>query len=397
MLRKMKSLVKSLHRLIFNMKKSLIILLFISTNVLSLELPKTLLVPKSKSHVRLIVNRLDNKFMENKLRSFVKCCRPARMVGTSGHKDVVPFLIDQIKKSDKKGSGVLIVDSFRPDVVHAMDMYQEDFKREIEKKLPPTDPQYKKWKSFTDSMVKALTQVQAIKGRNIIWEKKGYIEPNSVITIGAHFDTIAHDEKTKVIDPRRNQPGADDNGSGVGIALGLIEVLSALDLPKTVRVVFFDYEELGFLGSRAYIKKYRKQIKKQNFAGFVNLEMLGHDSKRKDKEKRYGNFKAYIREESVSGHSKDKQLYEILNKAGKDMTSKVKFKLLANGFKSSDHINFWGEGFAAVTFTQNWETDLNPRYHSSDDFTETLNLKTWYASYQYITGSILSWAFDILK
>ena len=78
------------------------------------------------------------------------------------------------------------------------------------------------------------------------------------------------------------------------------------------------------------------------------------------------------------------------------MTSRVKFKLEPNGFNSSDHINFWGEGFPAITFSQNWETDLNPRYHSSDDFVETLNLKTWYASYQYITGAVLSWAFDIL-
>ncbi|MBK22829.1 MAG: hypothetical protein CME70_02395 [Halobacteriovorax sp.] len=379
------------------MKKIIVLFLFLPIYAFALELPKTLLVPKSKSHIKLIVNRLDAKLMESKLRSFVKCCRPSRMVGTSGHKDAVPYLIDQIKKSDKKGSGVLIVDPFKPDVVHAMEMYQEDFKREIEQKLPPTDPQYKKWKSFTDSMVGALTQVQAIEGRNIIWEKKGFIEPNSVITIGAHFDTIAHDEKTKIIDARSNQPGADDNGSAVALALGLIEVLSALDLPKTVRVVFFDYEEMGFLGSRAYIRKYRKQMKKQKFAGFVNLEMLGHDSKRGDKEKKYGNFKAYIREEKVTGHAKDKQLYEVLNKAGKDMTSKVKFKLSANGFKSSDHINFWGEGFAAVTFTQNWESDLNPRYHSSDDFPETLNLRTWYASYQYITGATLSWAFDILK
>ena len=268
--------------------------------------------------------------------------------------------------------------------------------KEIIGKYPPTDPTYKKWKSFTDSMVESLTSVQNVEGKNIIWEKKGYMNPNDVITIGAHFDTIAHSKKDKKVLTVGKQPGADDNGSAVAIALGLIEVLSALDLPKTVRVVFFDFEEMGFLGSRAYLKKYKSQMKKQKFAGFVNLEMLGHDTKRNDKEKRFGNFKAYIRKEETAGHGKDKKLYQTLQKLGQEMTSKVRFKLTPNGFNASDNINFWAEGFPAVTYSQNWETDLNPRYHTSNDFVETLNLKTWYASYQYITGAILSWVFDIL-
>ena len=124
--------------------------------------------------------------------------------------------------------------------------------------------------------------------------------------------------------------------------------------------------------------------------------MLGHDSKRNDKEKRFGNFKAYIIKKDQPGSTGDKKLYERLNRIGSKMTSKVKFKLEANSFNSSDHINFWGEGFTAITFTQNWESDLNPRYHTSNDFVETLNLKTWYASYLYLSGAVLSWVFDIL-
>lgn len=378
------------------MKITYLFLFFLVFSAEAIELPKFLLTPKSKSHLKMILKRMDKKEMESKLRGFVKCCRPSRIVGSSGHKDVVPFLINQIKKADKKGSGILIVDQFKPDVLHAMELYQEDFKREIAAKYPPTDPQYKKWKNFTDSMVKALSENQNVPGKNIIWEKKGYIDSNSVITIGAHFDTISHDTKTKTVLKTSHQPGADDNGTGVAILLGLIEVLSAIDLPKTVRVVFFDYEEMGFLGSRAYIKKYRDQIKKQKFAGFINLEMLGHDTKRLDKKKRIGNFKAYIRKPENGGHIKDKKFYERLNLGGSQMTRKVKFELDPNGFDSSDHINFWAEGHAAVTFTQNWEDDLNPRYHTKNDFVETLNLKTWFASFQYISGAVLSWAFDIL-
>ncbi|MFT6071407.1 MAG: hypothetical protein ACJAT2_001586 [Bacteriovoracaceae bacterium] len=380
----------------FKMKKRSLLLLLFIFSAEAIELPKNLRTPKSKSHLKMILKRMKKKEMETKLRDFVKCCRPSRIVGSSGHKDVVPFLINQVKKADTKNTGILIVDQFKPDVLHAMELYQEDFKRKIEGKYPPTDPQYKKWKEFTDSMVKALSENQNTFGKNIIWEKKGYIDPNSVITIGAHFDTISHDKKFKKVLKTNHQPGADDNGTGVAILLGLIEVLSEVDLPKTVRVVFFDYEEMGFLGSRAYIKKYKDQMKKQKFAGYINLEMLGHDSKRLDKKKRLGNFKAYIRTPENSGHSLDKSFYKRLDQGGSEMTSKVKFELDPNGFDSSDHINFWAEGHAAVTFTQNWEEDLNPRYHTKNDFVETLNLKTWFASYQYITGAVLSWAFDIL-
>lgn len=379
------------------MLKILTVFLFLlSLPSYALEVSKNLKTLKSSSHVKLVVNKLDKRYMEKILRDFVKCCRPARMVGTSGHNDVAPFLINKIKELDPKGSGVLIVDPFKPDVLHGMELYQQDFKKGIEGKYPPTDPEYLKWKGFTDSMVNTLKMLKGVEGKNIIWEKKGYIDPKSVITIGAHYDTIAHHGKSKLVNPSIKQPGADDNGSAVAIALGLIEILAAVDTPKTVRVVFFDFEEIGFLGSRAYVRKYRKQMKDQKFAGYINLEMLGHDTKRQDKEKKFGNFKAYIRKGTEPGHSLDKKLYERLNKIGSKMTTRVKFKLQDNGFNSSDHINFWGEGFPAVTFTQNWETDRNPRYHTSDDFVETLNLTTWYASYQYISGAVLSWVFDIL-
>lgn len=373
-----------------------IIFFFSATGLNALELPNFLETPKSKAHIKMILSRLDKKAMEKKLRDFVKCCRPSRMVGSVGHKDTVTYLINTIKKIDNKGSGVLIVDSFKPDIFHAMELYQRDFKEQIEKKYPPKSKAYKKWKSFTDSMIKSLTDLNQIEGKNIIWEKKGYIKESEVITIAAHYDTIVHNEKINFVAPSISQPGADDNASAVALALGLIEVLSAIDLPKTVRVVFFDFKELGLLGSRAYVKKYKSQMRKQSFAGLINLEMLGHDTKRDDKEKRYGNFKAYIRGANVSGHGADKKLFKRLNLVGSKLTNKVKFELEENGLNSLDHFSFWEQGLPAITFSQNWESDLNPRHHTHNDFVETLNLKTWYGCYEYITAAVISWVFDIL-
>ena len=41
--------------------------------------------------------------------------------------------------------------------------------------------------------------------------------------------------------------------------------MANLEIPITVRVVFFDWEELGFLGSYAYVEKYKDEFKKKNF------------------------------------------------------------------------------------------------------------------------------------
>ncbi|MBA2540668.1 MAG: M28 family peptidase [Deltaproteobacteria bacterium] len=59
--------------------------------------------------------------------------------------------------------------------------------------------------------------------------------------VGAHFDTIA------------NSPGANDNASGTVVVLAVAKLLA--DTPcrtAPVTIAFFDQEELGLFGARAY-------------------------------------------------------------------------------------------------------------------------------------------------
>ncbi len=61
------------------------------------------------------------------------------------------------------------------------------------------------------------------------------------IVVGAHFDTVS------------GSPGANDNASGVAVVLAIARYLK--DTPcrtSPVTIVFFDQEELGLFGSRAY-------------------------------------------------------------------------------------------------------------------------------------------------
>lgn len=344
--------------------------------------------------VQNIFKRYKSKYLVENLRKFVGCCSPNRMVGTVSHAKAAPWLISKIKEIDP--SSLLFVDEFVPDIDHAISLYQRDFQKEIAGNYAKESDLYKKWNNFTNSMISQMNKLRTVKGKNIIWEKKGTISPEDVIILGAHYDTLAFDKKNLNIDFTANQPGADNNASGVSILLSLIEVLSEVDLPKTVRIVFFDYQEFGFLGSRAFVQKYKSSLRKEKFAGFVNLLMLGHDTKRNDKNKRFNNFKIYIRDEQNSLHGKDLKLVKALKRSGDNARSGMKFDVVSSGFNSGDHINFWDESFAALTFTQNWEDDFNQsRHHTSNDFVETLNFKSLYSSFRYIGPSVLAWAYDV--
>jgi hypothetical protein len=70
---------------------------------------------------------------------------------------------------------------------------------------------------------------------------------------------------------------------------------------------------------------------------------------------------------------------------------------VANAMNSSSHQVFWDRGFDAVVMTQNWESDFNPRWHTPNDFVETLNLSTWTSAFKFITGSVLSLSFGVEK
>ncbi len=349
---------------------------------------------QSMSSVRNIFRKYKKNYLINHLRDFVRCCGPNRMVGTNSHAKVAPWLVNRIKNLDSKS--LLYVDEFVPDIDHGISIYRKDFQKEIAGKYPKDSETYIKWNNFTNSMIAQLEKFRQVKGKNIIWEKKGTISPQEVIILGAHYDTIAYDKKNLSIDFSAKQPGADNNASGVASLLSLIEVLSEVSTPKTIRIVFFDFQEFGFLGSRAFVQKYKSTLRKEKFAGFVNLLMLGHDSKSSDKKKKYNNFKAYIRKESDASHGLDSKLISSLKRAGDKSSSGIRFDVVSSSFNSGDHISFWDESFAAVTFSQNWEDDFNStRHHTSNDFVETLNFKTLYNAFSYIGASTLAWSYDI--
>jgi hypothetical protein len=72
-----------------------------------------------------------------------------------------------------------------------------------------------------------------------------------VVVVGAHYDTFSSD-------PGR-ATGATDNAAGVAIVLELARVMSAHEFDRTVRFAFWNAEEQGLAGSRAYVEEARAQ------------------------------------------------------------------------------------------------------------------------------------------
>jgi aminopeptidase YwaD len=79
------------------------------------------------------------------------------------------------------------------------------------------------------------------------------------LILGAHYDSVP------------GSTGANDNGAGVVVLLTWLRLALAHPPNIPVEVVFFDLEELGGLGSRAYLER----LGAQNVLAMMNLDICG--------------------------------------------------------------------------------------------------------------------------
>lgn len=351
------------------------------------------LYARAPSTFRLLENDLmdyPRSELVGNLSQFVQTSLPSRMIGLPGHERAKEFLVSIIKKYDPKGSGVLKVSNIAPNTEEIKAFYQNDFDQKIAGKFPNGSPEYTRWKRFTDSMKAFAEKKKTVNVQNVDWEKKG-LNSKKVLVVTAHYDTISHHKENLTVNETEKMPGANYNASGVVVALGLIKTLAKIDLNYTVKVVFLDYQGLGFHGATVLADELKTSG--NEVMGIVNLEMLGQDTSYLDSTKQLGNMSLYTRE-----NSEEKKFAGTLVEKGSQLTKKVNFEIRPNGFESSDNFRFWEKGFLSVTFSQNWEEDFNPKfYQNPQDTPETLNHDTLYASYQYLGGAVIGTLLDLTK
>jgi Zn-dependent M28 family amino/carboxypeptidase len=104
-----------------------------------------------------------------------------------------------------------------------------------------------------------------LPSRNVVASWPGPTIDGPVVILGGHYDAVP------------GSPGASDNGSGTATFLVLAEELAGADLPFELRVIGFGSEELGLLGSKAYLASL-DAAEQDRIIAMLNFDALGSGS-----------------------------------------------------------------------------------------------------------------------
>ena len=203
-----------------------------------------------------------------------------------------------------------------------------------------------------------------------------------LVIVGCHMDSTAGFEPGYVAstDPA---PGRDDNASGLAGVLSMARCMWSLrgKLTHTVRFCFFNAEESGLVGSKAYAAKMKSL--EAPIRAVVCLDMIGHNS---DPHRLFEIHAGYtdpaIRDLSLpltahvenagtaNGELAPAQVY-----AGTSWSGAPDRTVYDGAINRSDHAAFHQQGYPAILVTEDFfanltsepDADPNPNYHRSGD------------------------------
>ncbi|GAB4367357.1 MAG: M28 family peptidase [Elainellaceae cyanobacterium] len=189
------------------------------------------------------------------------------------------------------------------------------------------------------------------------------------ILIGAHYDAVP------------GCPGADDNGTGVAALLELASALAAEPARYPIRLVAFDLEERGLIGSTAYATELRQQG--QPLRLMASLEMLGYCDRRPGSQTYPAGLQRFYpdRGDFIGLIGNWKTIPDLLRLSRTIRKTGVACEWLPAGNQGklvpatrlSDHAPFWDQGYRAMMITDT-AFMRNPHYHKSSDRLDTLDL-----------------------
>ena len=159
-----------------------------------------------------------------------------------------------------------------------------------------------------------------------------------------------------------NNPGADDNGAGTVSALAVARYVAAIDSEIELTVMAFDQEELGLVGSTAFVRDLTARGQLADILGVVNIEMTGYDSD--------GDGALHVIDCNENTSARITRVMDAA-RTGAGLPLRVEPACT----NRSDHAPFWRAGVPAVVISQNFfGGDANPCYHRACDKVDTMNL-----------------------
>jgi hypothetical protein len=224
-------------------------------------------------------------------------------------------------------------------------------------------------------------------GVNLYAERAGSDPDAGDILLGTHYDSV------------ERSPGADDNATSVTVLLETARLLNT-PTPRTLKLLFFDLEELGLLGSQAFANDPAQQesLKPDRLKGAVILDMVGYACY-EAKCQSYppvlpitpptdrGDFLAVI---GNQGHPGLIESFTQNTRPALPQVLTLAIPTIGNfapDLVRSDHTPFWQKGLGAVlvTDTANFR---NPHYHQPTDTIETIDREFFLGSTQIIVNAV---------
>lgn len=210
---------------------------------------------------------------------------------------------------------------------------------------------------------------------NLIAERRGERQPEEVVIVGAHYDTLPM------------TPGADDNASAVAMLIEAARLLKEAAPKRTLRYVAFTCEEapyfnLGQMGSQIHARGCRERGEK--VVGMLSLEMVGYYRDEPGSQKlppgiprglkwvfpKRANFLA-----AIANPKSWSMLWPF--RRGFKRASRLPLFTMAlpesiQEIRRSDNSSFWDQGYPALMVT---DTSFlrNGNYHEPSDTPETLD------------------------
>ena len=189
-----------------------------------------------------------------------------------------------------------------------------------------------------------LTLTNDIRGaadsRNVVAEIRGREKPEEIVLIGAHLDSW--DLGT----------GAEDNGVNCALVIDTARAFRELGLAprRTVRFVLFNAEEMGMLGSKAYVERHAAEIGR-------HAAMITFDTGSGKTSGFYLNGRAELRA----------PVNEALAAAGLAAIDHS-----VDAIDGTDNFDFLLSGVPNLVARQDWDPYL-PNYHAESDVFDWVN------------------------
>jgi len=212
-----------------------------------------------------------------------------------------------------------------------------------------------------DIPITVTVRTQVERERHTAYNIVGYLPateraslPKPWVGIGAHYDHLGRGENGSSLASKeeagRIHGGADDNASGDAAVLALAGKLAKQPRRRNVLVAFWSGEELGLLGSAAFVAA--PPVKAADVAAYLNFDMVGRMQDNKLSVQASGTSKVW-----------DKVIEQANVKAGFNVN------LQPDPYQPTDVASFNNAGIPSLNFFTGAHTD----YHKPSDTADKID------------------------